>query len=177
MTESNKIIKLIFRSQDFEDIYFKDRQGDIFWSTPVKQNFVIALVFISAALISLAYSLYTNQFWGIPIFLLFLFAIAFFIYAKQVSVILKWKKQVIKYLSDLAKIKKHEITLTNEALTIIQDNEVIITKWSTFTKVTLNNESISLSGNDNYFFPAISMSVNDYEYLKQFISDKVQDGL
>ena len=177
MNESDKTIRLIFRRQDFEDIYFKDGNGDIFWNRSVKQDFVFALVFICLALISLAYSLFTNQFWGFPIVFLFLFAIAFFIYAKKAAVILKWKKQVVTYLDDLAKIKKYEITLTNETLTTIQDNEVIIVKWANFTKAILNNESISLLGNDTYFFPKKSMGIHDYEYLKQFISDKVQNGL
>ena len=177
MTESNKKIKLIFRRQDFEDIYFKNGQGDIFWGKPVMQYFVIVLVFASIVVISLAYSLFTDLLWGIPIVFLFLLIISLFQYMRQVSPIIKWKKQVVNYLDDLVKIKNQEIILTNEALTTIQDDQVTITKWISFTKATLDNESITLVGNDNYLFPKKSMSINDYKYLEEFISGKVQNGL
>ena len=177
MTESKKDIQLIFRRQDFEAIYFQDSQGNIFWSKAVKQYFIILLVFATALIISFTYSFITNLLWGLPIFFIILFAIALINYATNVSPIVKWKKQVFKYLDDLGKIKSHQISLTSEALTMIQDDEVTITKWVTFTKAILNDKSITLSGNDTYFFPKKFMDINDYEYLYEFISDKIKNRL
>ncbi|CAN5445412.1 hypothetical protein BH11BAC3_BH11BAC3_42460 [soil metagenome] len=177
MNQINKTIKLTYRRHDFENIYFKDGQGNIFWSKPVKQYFIIALVFMIVALTSLVYAIFTNQLWGFTVFFFFLFAVAFFTYAKQATIIFRWKKQVIRYLNNLAKIQNHELTLTNEAIALIQDDKETIDKWSNFTKVTFDNESITLYGFDIYLFPKQSMSITDYEYLKQFISGKIQDGL
>ena len=170
-------ISLKFRREDFEEFYFKNNQGDIFWSKPVKQHFVLVLVFASIFFISLSYSLYTETFWGLPIFSLVVLIISYFTYKKHASPIITWKKQVIKYLDDLSKIKKYELFLTNEALTITQDEEVIITKWAAFTKGTFTEDSIVLAGSDNYVFPKKSMSLSDYKYIKEFISDKLQNGL
>ncbi len=177
MTDQNKTIRLVFRREDFEDIYFKEDNGNIFWGKSVKQYFIAVLIFISTTLISLAYSLYKNEFWGSSIAFIFMFIIAFFLYARQAAVILKWKKQVVAYLDQLSKAKKHEIILSNEAFTFVQDDEAFIAKWVTFTKAILASESISLIGSDTYLLPKKSMHLNDYEFLKQFISDKVQNGI
>ena len=104
-------------------------------------------------------------------------AISSVTYASHASPIIKWKKQVIKYLNDLAKIKNHEIALTNETLTMIQDDEETIIKWVAFTKAILNDESITLFGIDTFFFPKKSMDKSDYKYLKGFISDKLKNEL
>ena len=177
MIESKKNIQLIFRRQDFEDIYFKKNYGNIFFGETVKQYFVILLVFVSVFMISLTYSLFTNLLWGFPIFFLMLSAISIFTYASRALPIITWKKQVVKYLNDLAKIKNYEIALTNEALIMIQDDEETIIKWVTFTKAVLNDESITLFGTNTYFFPKKSMDTSDYKYLKGFISDKLKNEL
>lgn len=177
MIESKTNIQLIFRRQDFEDIYFKKNKGNIFLGESVKQYFVILLVFVTVFMISLTYSLFMNELWGFPIFFLMLSAISSITYASHASPIIKWKKQVIKYLNDLAKIKNHEIALTNETLTMIQDGEETIIKWVAFTKAILNDESITLFGIDTFFSPKKSMDISDYKYLKGFISDKLKNEL
>lgn len=177
MIEAKTNIQLIFRRQDFEDIYFKKNQGNIFFGESVKQYFVILLLFVTVFIISLTYSLFRNVLWGFPIFFLMLSGISSVTYASHASPIIKWKKQVIKYLNDLAKIKKYEIALTNDTLIMIQDDEETIIKWVTFTKAILNDESITLFGTDTYFFPKKSMDPSDYKYLKGFISDKLKNEL
>lgn len=173
----SKNISLTFRREDFEEIYFKNNQGDIFWGKPTKQNFIITLLCIAIFIISLSYSLYTNLLWGIPIIFFFLAIISYVSYNIHASPIIKWKKQVKNYLDALAKIKKYELLLTNEALTLIQDDETFITKWATFTKATLTDESITLNGSDTYFFPKKSMNSGDFKYLKELISHILQNGL
>jgi hypothetical protein len=170
MIDSNNTIELIFRKQDFEDIYFKDRQGNIFFSNAVKQYFIIASVFAGLFLFSLAYSFFTNHNWGIPIFFFFIFISSLLNYLWHVSPIIKWKKNVAEYLNMQAEFKSHTLTLTNEALTITQDDKVTILKWTSFTKAILKNESITLVGSENCLFPKRSMHLNDYQYLKEFIS-------
>ena len=172
-----KKIALTFRRNDFEEIYFKNNQGDIFWGKTVKQYFIIFFLFLCVFLISVSYSLYTNLLWGIPVLFFFLGIISYLTYNAYASPVIKWKKQVIGYLDDLSKIKNHELHLTDGALTLIQDDETIITKWTSFRKATLNDTSIILTGNDTYLFPKKSMMPGDYEYLKDFIAAIVQNGL
>jgi c-di-AMP phosphodiesterase-like protein len=176
MIDSNNKIVLVFRKQDFEDIYFKDRQENIFFSNAVKQHFIIASVFAGLFLFSLVYSFFTNHNWGIPIVFFFIFIFSLLNYLRHAFPIIKWKKNVVKYLSMQAEVKSHALTLTNEALTITQDDKVTIIKWTSFTKAILENESITLVGSENCLFPKKSMHLKDYQYLKEFVSGKIQNG-
>jgi hypothetical protein len=175
MVNAENKIELIFRRQDFEDIYFKNGKGDIFWSKNIKEYFIIFLVFASVFFVSLAYSLFMNLLWGLTLFLLLTFLLSLFTYAGHIFPTIKWKKQITKYLNSLTKIKKHEITLSAEAFIMTQDDEVTINRWLTFTKVILNDESIMLFGNDMYLFPKKSMDELSYKYLADFISDKLKN--
>ena len=65
--------------------------------------------------------------------------------------------------------------LTESALTFKQDEEVIIIRWIKFNKATINEESIFLSGEGDYFFPKKCMSIDEYTFLRTFISDKFQN--
>lgn len=173
MAESETKIELKYQRKDFENIYYKNRQANIFWSTPVKEYFIIFSVFSILFLLSFTYSFFTNLLWGLSIFLMFLLTLSFFSYRTKASPILKWKKQVVKYLDRLDKISHHEITLTKSTLILTQDDEVIITKWIRFTKVIFNDESIQLSGSDEYLFPKNSMTQSQFIYLKDFILDRI----
>lgn len=177
MTDTETTIKLKYQRVDFENIYFKNYQGNIFFSSAIKQQFVILLVFVSLFLISLIYFLYTTLLWGLPIFFLCLLALSFSSYWRNASPIINWKKQVIMFLDGLDKISHNEITLTKSTLMVIQDDEVIITKWIVFTKVIFNEESIRLIGNDEYLFPKKSMAISEYAYLKNFITDRIKNEL
>lgn len=125
---------------------------------------------------SLLYSLFNDVLWGLPIFFTVLVIIASLNYAGRALSIIKWKRQVFTFLDRLDKIKKHELYLSNDTLTEIEDEETTIIKWSTFKKAILNDESISLFGDNFYLFPKKSMEVNEYTYLTKFISEKLENG-
>lgn len=177
MNDPGKKIELTFRREDFEEIYFKDRQESIYLNETIKPHFISLFILLILLISSLYYYYHTNELPVVPIILSCIFLIQLIVYIIRARVILKWKNQVTSYINSLAKINKHSIFLSEESLTIIQDNETIISKWIVFTKATINDESILLFGNDNYVFPKKSMGIRDYEYLKNFISSKFQNGL
>ena len=177
MNEPGKHIELTFRRQDFEELYFVNKQESIFLNKAIKPTFITFLVFLGIFLISLCYSILKNEFIVIPVIFSVLSLIYFFVYLKLSIPIIKWKKQVINFIDALAKIKKHTISLSEESLNMNQDSETIISRWVSFSKATINDEAIMLFGNDNYVFPKKSMNLRDYEYLKTFISSRFQNGL
>ncbi len=128
MTDPKSVIELKFNRQDFEEIYFRNGQGDTFWGQNVKGHFTMLLVFATTLICSTIYSLLTNHLWGFPIVLFFICLLSVLRYEKQISPILKWKKQVNEYLTTLSKFKSHKIILTTNSISIIQDNEETITK-------------------------------------------------
>jgi hypothetical protein len=177
MNETSKQIELTFRREDFEELYFTNKQESIFFNKDIKPTFITLIVFLAAFVISLFYFLMKNELIAIPIIFSILSLASLFIYIKKAIPIIKWKEQVIAFIEALAKIKKHTISLSEESLTIIQDSQTTISKWITFSKATINDESVMLFGNDNYVFPKKSMNLRDYEHLKAFISSRFQNGL
>lgn len=167
-------IPLTFRRQDFEEIYFKNNQQSIFKSAELKHDFIIMMLFGSLGIVSLLYFLITDKYWRFPAFLLFMFVVSLIFYIIKARPVLKWKKQVVSYLNGLEKIKHHEIIITNEALTCIQDEVTTIVKWENFSKAVLNDQSITLSGVESFFFPKKAMTANDFTFLKEHIASKIQ---
>ncbi len=176
MKDSETNIQLKFCRKDFEEIYFKNQHGNIFWSGQVKQHFVNLIAVASILSASMVYSLSTNNLWPITVFFLFVFIASLVSYLRRALPILKWKRQVIVYLNNLDKIKSHSLTLTGAALTLIQDDTVTIIRWVRFTKVIFNEGSISLSGEDECLFPMNSMEKEEYKYLQDFILDRLKNG-
>ena len=168
-------IDLKFNRYDFEDIYFKDGKGDIFFGQTVKGCFIMLLVFTIALILSTGYSALADQLWGIPIVLFFIFLISLYDYKRKISPTVKWKKQVNEYLSKVSTFKSIKISLGSDAISFVTDNEEIITKWSAFTKATINEEFITLISVDVFLFPKKSMTENEYQYLKDFIRDKFKN--
>jgi c-di-AMP phosphodiesterase-like protein len=168
-------INLKFNRDDFKDIYFKDNRGNLFFGQTVKGHFIALLVFATALVLAIIFSELTDQLWGASIVLFFIFFIALFDYLWRMSSILKWKRQVNAYLERLSKYKLHKIYLTFDSISLIQDDEETIIKWSAFTKATMSDEFISLISTDVFLFPKKSMADEEYQYLRHFISDKFKN--
>lgn len=100
--------------------------------------------------------------------------ISSFIYFQSILSIKKWEKSIDIYLDSIEKYSLNKIILSENAFSLIQDNEETIEKWSNFNSVTLSDESIILTSNQNYLIPSKSMSKEDLVLAKSIISNKVK---
>ncbi|HEY6978323.1 MAG TPA: hypothetical protein VH396_18625 [Chitinophagaceae bacterium] len=176
MTQPKATIKLKFNRQDFEEVYFKNGQGNIFWGQDVRGHFAILLVFAGALVYSVIHSLLTNHLWAVPTIIFFIFLAFAYRYQRQISPILKWKKKVTENLNKLSKFKSHQIILTAESISLLLDEKETTTNWTAFTKAQINEDCISLISTDTLLFPKKSMTEKAYEYLTYFILDKFKTG-
>lgn len=172
----DKEIILHFERTHFEDIYFKDDQGDYIKDPRIKNKFWVLLIYsISFPLTILFYgSSYSKE---IYILFLILLAILGYDYYTQFVVLKKWKQKILIYLNDLESYTSHKIILSNQYFSIIQDTEEVIEKWSNFTKVEIKEDYMLLiSEKENYFFPNKSMSSSDYNIFRAFVCDNIKQS-
>lgn len=174
MANSVSVLELTFRRKDFEEIYFINKQENIFLSETIKQRFIIFFVFTLAFLISMSYSIYTNNLFGISAFTFILSAMSGVQYLHIASKILKWKRSISNHLKDLSKIKHFEIHLTATSISLLQDNAEVIVKWDSISKAKITENYIMLFAVEHYLYPKKAMEKKDYEYLKSVVIERIK---
>jgi hypothetical protein len=174
MSEKRKEIQVTFRRKDFEEIYFANNQGNIFLYKELKTDFIITVISLPLSVLCVLYFNETGRAWFLPFILSIVFLISFSIYCYKLWHLLKWKKGVTRYINELEKRHHLAIKLTDDALTNIEDEKITIIKWSSFQNLVITADSIFLSGPENYFLPRKSVSETDFNFLKEFITTKIQ---
>ncbi|MCX6182829.1 MAG: hypothetical protein NT150_12975 [Bacteroidetes bacterium] len=167
-------ITLNFRRSDFEEIYFRNNNANYFVGPTIKSSFRI-LVVCTVLLIGVIiyYAGYTDS------AAILAFPIAFYFfpltdYIKHANVIRKWKKEIDVFLDEVGRIKSHKLILFENTFSLVQDEKETIENWGNFKSVEINTLFIGLSGNVNYTIPAKSMTAEQFQKLRQLISEKVK---
>ena len=177
METYQRFIEIQFCREDFEEIYYQNRQASLFFNPQIKSRFFTVVIAFLLCIAAMAYSLITDKMaWLIVIFLLILL-IAIYNYGLQALTIFKWRRRVATYLDHNESIIRNKLVVTDETITLHQDDVEYIFRWSAFTRVTINKSFISLEGNENYLFPKKSMSLEDYEFFSEIVRAKMQNGL
>ena len=166
-------IQLRFNRKDFEEIYFRDHQGDYIRSPTTKTAFITLIITGVAFLSIFAYS-FNDDSIALTFFFGFIFSFAIFNYVKDFVTLYKWKSQIFDYLDREEKYQNCKILLTENSFTLFQDDKETIEKWTNFTKVHSTVEFISLEGKENFLIPQKSMTTSDFQKLKDIISEKVR---
>ncbi len=149
----------------------------MFWGRRVRGPFLIFSILAGTFIISLTYSIRRDEYVILTVISFLGLLFASYIFYRHASVIWKWKRTVEAYLDKLSRIKSHKIILTTGSLCPNQDMEENIEKWSEIKTATLREDFISLIGKENYFFPKKSMAEDDYNYLRDFVADRMKNGL
>jgi hypothetical protein len=177
MEHSERIIELSFKRQHFEEIYFKDRQGNILLSRLVRKPLIALLVIFTLLIGSILYSWLTNEAAALVVILLMFLIITLLIYGKTAYAILKWRRAIVKYMDEHSRFKSQKLILTESSLSVIQDNVEAIYKWSVFTNAVIEENYVTLKGADLYLFPKKSMSLEDYGYFTQMVRSQLKSNL
>jgi len=170
-------IELKFRRKDFEEIYFKGDYSSILKSPSVKTPLITATTTLVVFTGWLVYSLVTDRGSWFLLFLATIFLIALIIYIQRASRIQKWRNEVKHYLDSLAVIKSFSLTLSNDALTLIQDERETICKWTSFTTASIESDHLSLNGPEKYVFPKKSMKSEEFSNFVEIVRSKIKNGL
>jgi hypothetical protein len=174
METSERTIDLNFSRKDFEDIYFRDNQANIYFSPQIKNSFIVFLAILVLFISSIAYSLLTGEnAWLVPVLLTSLL-LALYNYYRKASLIVRWRKSVLEFIDKNSQFKSHKLVLNQNFLSLIQDQTETVARWSVFTKTTIDESQISLIGTDNYLFPKKAMSADDFEFLCEMIKTQLK---
>lgn len=176
MEINERIIQLTFNRKDFEEIYFRDQQGSIFLNPRIRKVFVIFLITLLLFLASLRYSQMTNKLIFLTVLTFLALVVASILYFRQALAILKWRRDIERYISETSRIREHTLVVNTHSISLIQDTVEIITKWSSCTGAKFEEDFIWLFANENHLFPRKSMSPEDYNYLKEVIKERTKNG-
>ncbi len=169
-------IRLNFKKNHFEEIYFRNGNEKIFFSKTVKEHTYIVLFFGTLFLSSLIYSISTNTGWGIFILLCIPMILSFLMWLHMVRIVLKWRKSIKRYIEKICAYSNYKVVLSENTFSIIADNDETIEKWSELKQVEIDDLSLILHAVDNYMFPKKSISAEEFDFLKTEIGNKVKNG-
>jgi hypothetical protein len=169
-------IKLNYNPDHFKEIYYRNGQGNIFTHKPFRN-----VIFIPVLLLLVTIVLYFLSFkfpqisWTIGLCLAFIFVTG--IYA-TISIVkyMKWKKGIETNLKGLSDYKSYNLTISSGAIEFSSDSKITIDKWDNLKSVLIEDEYIFLRYENEaaYMFPAKSMSMDEYEKLKEIIKIKIK---
>lgn len=162
-------IDLNFSRKDFEDVYFKNDQGNYFLSPTTKPSgiaFLVCAVFAGIA------ALYGNK--TLIVLGLIALSMATIAWLNACRLLYNWKRQVSKSLDHEQQFERYKLILSDESFSLIQDEKETIERWTNFTSGTIDSDHIFLQGQQNFILPKKSVSASDYETLKKTVSEKLK---
>lgn len=167
-----RIIPLKYNRTDFEEIYFKDNQGSLFFSSTTKNKTIFTII-IGVILAVLHFgNLISSDNMGLYYFLNFIFFVSIIYLLIAFITVLRWKKVIEKYLKSLDNSTFFQLELTDTFLIININHQEDYIQWKEFIKVESKNDYIFLqSGIQNYLFPKKSMSEEDYIFFRESLKN------
>lgn len=166
-------INLTFRRADFEELYFRNGNENLFFSPTAKTQTYIFIFLGLLFFFFLGYFRITNESLENMLFICMLWILSAIILGGKIYVVLKWKKSIKQFLDVTSKYKINKLILSETSISIIQDDKEHIEKWSEFKKADINDESIILYSIVNYMFPRKSMTKEEYEFFKEIVRKKI----
>ncbi|MBF4473783.1 YcxB family protein [Flavobacterium sp. HJJ] len=170
-------IDLTFRRLDFEELYFRNGNEKLFFSPTSKSQAYISIVVGLLFVNSLINFIITDTSQETVLFLFILWCVTLILFGEKIYKVLKWRKSIKTFLDKTSKYKVNKVILTENAMLLIEDTTETIEKWSNFKRVTINNESITMYGDENYLFPRKSMTAEEYELFKNIVHENIRNGL
>jgi c-di-AMP phosphodiesterase-like protein len=166
-------IELTFRRRDFEEVYYVNGQGSYTKDKNIKGAFHALLICAGILMLSIIYSLLVNNYdlFSIVMVITVIFLI---VYINRALAIRKWRKQIKNYLNDQERYECHRLFLSDNSISINQDDKETILKWNNFNSATIRDSHIWLLGKENLLLPAKSMKKEEYVFLKTLVSEKLK---
>ena len=169
-----KVIRLKTDKKAFEEIYYTGKQGSLFFSSITRGKTITTIIVGAVLLLFLLFKdMLGKENVGILYFISFLFLFCAVFLSVSVNNVARWKKGVNGYLRSLENCSLYEIRFSNEFFNVAIDNQEEYSLWNDFLAADINEEYISLEGKHSYMFPKKSMSKEDYNLLKKYIKENI----
>lgn len=173
----NKEIILSVKRKEIEKLFLSKKGGNYFTSELLIEPFlysVICIILVIGLII-------LEQFIEIPsLFYIVVVPITVFFvwqYFLMVRGLFKHKKSIKDWLDYVESFKNFKVNVTENSISLTMDEQVTIQKWSIITYCKMDDKRITLKGESQIFLPAVSMTGDEYEFLKEIISKKLgEDG-
>ena len=167
------IINLQFNRKNFEELYFKNKEGNFFFG-PRTKRYMISTIIIAVCLI-FSKSNTTSVIDHSVLFYILIFAEVFFVisWIWEILKILKWKKSIKNYLDNIATHKNFKLIADDNTFTIALDNDITKEQWNQLKACQVKPDYISIKSNYYYLLPKKSMTAEEYEQLKKVLAEKV----
>ncbi|WP_157485923.1 hypothetical protein [Flavobacterium soli] len=166
-------IDLTFRRADFEELYFRNGNENLFFSPTAKTQTHIFIFLGLLFLFFLVHFRITNESQENMLFVCILWILSAIILGGKIYTVLKWRKSIKTFLDKTSKYKINKLIVSEVSISIIQDDKEHIEKWSEFKKADINDELIILCSTVNYMFPKKSMTNQEYELIKEIVRDRI----
>lgn len=166
-------IRLNFNRNDFEEIYFKDNQGNYFKDPTIKPLFRNLLMYVFVFLSCVVYSKIVDDY---GIFLIASIGLLYFAYSylERLAFIQKKKKEIISYLDKQEVYTLNKLVISENHFSIIQDKEETIEKWENFKSVKILDNYVSLMSKEHFLIPSKSMTTEEYKLFIKLVSEKAK---
>jgi len=166
-----QVINIRFDRKAFEAMYFRNFEDSYVLGPKTKLRFIAALTI--TILVPVITATAHASMPSIMLASWVLFILIWVDYLMMIYKIRKWKKSIHRKLDEQSKVKSMRLGLSNDGITIYQDELTITEEWINFTETQLTASFILLKGETDYFFPSTSMHPTDYELMIQLVSDKI----
>lgn len=166
-------IRLNFRAEDFEPIYFRDGYHLVFKNPTTKNH---ALMVIAMGIIWLGVGVKLLLYGGpktIFVVLSIFFAITALRLKRRTDGISRWKREIALFLEKLRLPTERSLLLTAESFSYRESDELTTENWTEVNAAEIADDYISMKASAEYLFPKSSMSPAEFELLSRFISTYV----
>jgi hypothetical protein len=171
-------IELTDARESIKELYYTQGRGSIFSYKKTKRPLIAMVSF--AVLSGFGYFLsFSNQIGWVVLLVLSVFFLAgsLFIFSVKARQYFQWKSKITVYTDWLSNYGTVSLRLRAHTFELIFDDDSTIENWRNLKKASILSTHIQLNcdSGSQYLFPARCMGPENYELLKQFIWDKMNN--
>lgn len=165
-------VKIHFKFESYKSFYFNKDEVKLIWGRKIRKSFMIAFISLILGLLSTYFFLATKNY-ILLIIIDLICSLMILNYFRILIPIIKWKKAVIQYLKELDKLVHFSYQFNENELICVMDNDRNCDNWNTFKRFKIEKDHIWLYGKNDYLFVSETMSSDDFEFISQFIRNKI----
>ena len=172
----NREIILSVKRNEMEKLFLSKSEGNYFTSEILIEPFrySVICIIILIGVISL------DQFFKIPTFcyIVIVPVTAYFVYQYYFMVkgLYNHKKSIKDWLDYVESFTNFKVNMSENSIALTMDEQVTIQKWSSITYCKMDDKRITLKGESQVFLPAVSMTGDEFQFLKEIITRKLGEG-
>jgi hypothetical protein len=174
---TGRLIRLNYTRAGLEGVYDLSENGRLHRNKQIRPYFVFFLITSILLVISAMFSVIGNLFIVFTAMLLLIWIGSVIALLWLYLPIVRWRKDVMSSIHDILKYKDSSLEVTSNGFTLYQDDKETFVMWNSLISFQLESNYVFLSSKENFVFPRDSMSGEDFEFLKNYLSTNVKNGL